>query len=52
MVVPLHIGIEHPSTVWLLGVAVVAFVAGLAVNLYRSNAASETPDADVDAVEE
>jgi hypothetical protein len=41
MTLPLHIGIEHPSLLWLVAVGIVAFLAGLLVNLSRSE--SETP---------
>ena len=36
MVVPAHIGFEHPSLLWLVGVGILMFAAGLAVNLYRA----------------
>lgn len=40
MVVPVHIGVEHPNVLWLVVVALLAFGAGLGVNLYRSRQAS------------
>ena len=39
MVVPAHIGLEHPSLLWLVGIGLLAFVAGLWVNL-RSDGGS------------
>jgi len=36
MVAPIHLGVEHPSLVWSVAVAILAFAAGLGVNLYRS----------------
>jgi len=36
MVPPTHIGLEHPQLLWLVVVGLLAFVAGLGVNLYRS----------------
>lgn len=46
MAVPAHLGLEHPSLVWLVVVGIVTFVAGLGVNLYRS---TDRTDADSDA---
>ncbi|WP_202935043.1 hypothetical protein [Halorussus amylolyticus] len=37
MLLPLHVGIGHPSLVWIAASAILAFVAGLVVNLYRSS---------------
>lgn len=36
MAIPVHLGLEHPSLVMLVVVGILAFVAGLGVNLYRS----------------
>lgn len=36
MTLPLHLGLEHPSPAWLVGTGLLAFLAGLVVNLYRS----------------
>ena len=36
MTLLLHLGLDHPSLVWLVGTGLVAFLAGLVVNLYRS----------------
>jgi hypothetical protein len=36
MLVPIHLGLEHPNLVWLVVVAVIAFAAGLGLSLYRS----------------
>ncbi|WP_203229143.1 hypothetical protein [Halobellus captivus] len=41
----LHLGLEHPSILWLVGVGFLAFVAGLVVNLYRSRRSNASPDA-------
>jgi len=38
MVSPLHVGLEHPNLLWIAAAGLLAFVAGLAVNLYRSTA--------------
>ena len=46
MVAPLHIGLEHPNVVWLVGVGLLAFLAGLLVNLYRSRRSSSLDAAD------
>lgn len=43
MVVPAHLGLEHPSLAWLVVVGILAFVAGLGVNLYRSYTSAESP---------
>jgi hypothetical protein len=32
----LHLGFEHLSVLWLAGVGLLAFLAGLLVNLYRA----------------
>ena len=40
----LHLGLEHPSALWLVGVGLLAFVAGLLVNLYRSRRADPSAD--------
>lgn len=37
MTLPVHLGLEHPNLVWLVVVAILAFVAGLGVNLYRTH---------------
>jgi hypothetical protein len=44
MVVPLHLGLEHPSALWLVGVGLLAFLAGLGVNLYRSRRTTSALD--------
>lgn len=36
MTLPIHLGLEHPNLVWLVVVAILAFLAGLGVNLYRT----------------
>jgi hypothetical protein len=36
MVVPLHLGLGHPNMLWIASTALLTFVAGLSVNLYRS----------------
>ena len=41
----LHLGLEHPSALWLVGVGLLAFVAGLLVNLYRSRRSASSLDA-------
>jgi hypothetical protein len=38
MVLPLHVGTEHPDLIWLLATGVLAFAAGLGVHLFRSPA--------------
>jgi hypothetical protein len=38
MVSPLHVGLGHPNLLWIAAAGLLAFVAGLAVNLYRSTA--------------
>lgn len=48
MVVPLHLGFEHPNLVWLGITALLAFVAGLVVNLYRSST-TRRPDSEENA---
>ena len=45
MVTPLHLGLEHPSVLWLLGAGLLAFVAGVVVNLYRSRRADTSANA-------
>ncbi|MFD1685171.1 hypothetical protein [Halobellus litoreus] len=45
MPVPLHLGLEHPSALWIVAVGFLAFVAGLGVNLYRSRRSETSPDA-------
>jgi len=45
MSLPLHLGLEHPSALWIVAVAFLAFVAGLGVNLYRSRRSGSSPDA-------
>ncbi|WP_185715614.1 hypothetical protein [Halocatena pleomorpha] len=37
MVAILHLGFEHPNLVWIALSGLLAFIAGLAVNLYRSS---------------
>ncbi|WP_167599410.1 hypothetical protein [Halorussus marinus] len=49
MISPLHVGVEHPNLLWVGAAGLVAFVAGLAVNLYRSTrdaAPTESPAPD------
>ncbi|NHN47966.1 hypothetical protein G9464_10200 [Halostella sp. JP-L12] len=41
MVIPAHIGIEHPNLVWLVAVGIATFAAGLGVNMYRSDDAAD-----------
>lgn len=36
MAIPLHLGINHPNLIWIGITAILAFVAGMGVNLYRS----------------
>lgn len=36
MVVPAHLGVGHPNLIWIVVVGIMAFGAGLGVNLYRS----------------
>lgn len=36
MAIPLHLGIDHPNLVWIGIAAVLSFIAGMGVNLYRS----------------
>ena len=36
MTAVLHVGTEHPNLLWIVAAALLAFVAGLGVNLYRS----------------
>lgn len=36
MITPLHLGIHHPNLVWIGITALLAFIAGMGVNLYRS----------------
>lgn len=43
MVHPLHLGLEHPSLVMLVVVGILAFVAGLGVNLFRSYTSADSP---------
>jgi hypothetical protein len=42
MSLPLHLGLEHAG-LWVV-VTVLAFVAGLGVNLYRSRRSDPSPD--------
>ncbi len=44
MVVPAHLGFAHPNLLWIVGAGILAFAAGLGVNLYRSNSDSSPPD--------
>jgi len=44
MVVPAHLGLAHPNLVWLVVVGLLAFVAGLGVNLYRSTTDTDPHD--------
>lgn len=37
-----HLGIEHPDLAWLVASAIVAFLAGLGVNVSRSNSKAES----------
>jgi hypothetical protein len=54
MVVILHLGFGHPNMLWIIGTALLAFVAGLSINLYRSRTQdsadlpSETSDKEVE----
>lgn len=51
MVSPLHVGIEHPNLLWIAASGILAFVAGLLVNLYRSGSdrqAGPVPDEETD----
>lgn len=48
MVVPAHVGIEHPNLLWIVVVGIAAFAAGLAVDLVRSSDADGRPDAGSD----
>ena len=41
----LHLGLEHPSTLWIAVASVLAFVAGLAINLYRTRRSGSTSTA-------
>jgi hypothetical protein len=50
MVVPAHVGLEHPSLLWLVAIGVLAFVAGLWVNL-RSPDDAVTDEATPDEAE-
>ncbi|MGQ4556518.1 hypothetical protein [Halobellus sp. GM3] len=45
MIAPLHLGLEHPNALWLVGAGLLAFLAGLAVNLYRSRRSPSSLDA-------
>jgi len=38
----LHLGFEHPSTLWIVVASFLAFVAGLAINLYRTRRSDRT----------
>ncbi|WP_248896996.1 hypothetical protein [Haloplanus halobius] len=42
MHIPVHIGIEHPSLLWIVAVGFLTFLAGLGVNLYRQGAEDVT----------
>lgn len=42
MVVPVHIGFEHPNLIWLVVVGILTFIAGLGVNLYHSTNKGES----------
>lgn len=46
MVVPLHLGFEHPNLVWIAITALLAFIAGMGVNLYRSSTTDHPPDSE------
>jgi len=43
MVVPAHLGVEHPSLLWLVAVGILAFVAGLGVNLHLRRRERKSP---------
>lgn len=40
----LHLGLEHPSTLWIAVASVLAFVAGLGINLYRTRRSDSIAD--------
>lgn len=42
MVLPAHLGLEHPSLLWIGVVGIAAFVAGLGVNIYRSYTSTDS----------
>jgi hypothetical protein len=44
MILPLHVGIEHPSLLWIAATALLAFVVGLGINLYCSLNDSDPTD--------
>jgi len=44
MVAPLHVGLGHPNLLWIAAAGLLAFVAGLAVNLYRSTRDAATTE--------
>lgn len=44
MVIPLHLGIEHPSLVWLGLTALLSFIAGMGVMMYRSTTPEQHPE--------
>lgn len=41
MVLPAHVGLEHPNLLWLVGLGIISFIAGLLVNLSRSGDSSD-----------
>jgi hypothetical protein len=47
----LHLGLEHPSLLWLVAASIVAFAAGLGVRLHRTRRRDDL-DADTTAVDD
>lgn len=47
MAIPLHLGIGHPNLVWIGITAILAFIAGMGVNLYRSTNEQQGSDASI-----
>ncbi|WP_197052357.1 hypothetical protein [Halobellus rufus] len=45
----LHLGFEHPSTLWIAVASLLAFFAGLAINLYRTHRSATTSEAAADS---
>ncbi|NHN42195.1 hypothetical protein G9C85_11235 [Halorubellus sp. JP-L1] len=43
MVTPLHLGLEHPSLLWIVLAGVVAFAAGLGVRMRRARRDDASP---------
>lgn len=48
MVVPAHVGFEHPNLLWIVVVGIAAFAVGLGVNLARSDADEGSADVPAD----